>query len=141
MEILLVEKFFYNGSYLFELIVNCFFCVEIKSGGYVGIIYSFWIDVLDIIIYGKLVFFEVGEVEEEELVMVNIEWFINIFLIEENLFVVEEEFKMGEVFLKNDLNVVEEEEGVVYILRGIFFWDNLEYVILVLKYIGIYFKV
>lgn len=140
-ETLLVEKPFYNGSYLFELIANRSFRVEIKSEGHAGTTYSFQTDAPDITTYGKPVFLEAGAEEGEEPAMVNIERPINTSPIEENPPVAEEEIDMGEVSPKNDPNAVEEEEGVLYTSRGTSSRDNLEYATSAPKHSGTYFKV
>lgn len=135
-ETLLVEKPFYNGSYLFELIANRSFRVEIKSKGYASTTYSFRTDAPDVSTYGKPVFLKTGD---EEPTLVNIDRPVNTSPKEEAS-AAEKEREMGVVSPKNDPSA-EIEEGVVYTSRGTSSRDNLEYATSAPKHSGIYYKV
>lgn len=136
-ETLLVEKPFHSGGYLFELLANRSFRVEIKSKGHASTTYSFRTDAPDITTYGKPVFLEAGE---EEPALVNLDRPVNTSPTVENPPVAEEEFEMGEVSPKNDPNAVD-DDGVIYTSRGTSSRDNLEYATTAPKHSGVYFKV
>ena len=140
-ESLLVEKPFYSGSYLFEVLPERSFRVEIKSGGFASTSYSFRTDDPNTTTYGKPVFLETGSDSPEDIA--SFEPPVNTSPREESTSippVEEEEFGKGEeISAKNDPSAL--EAGVVYTSRGTSARDNLEYATAAPKHSGVYFKV
>ena len=136
-ESLLVEKPFYSGSYLFEVLADRSFRVEIKSSGFANTTYSFRTDDPNTSTYGKPVFLEIDSREEPALV--NFDPPVNTSPKSTIPKRGEDEFGTGDLSPKNDPGTT--DAGVIYTSRGTSSRDNLEYATAAPKHSGIYYKV